>query len=469
MKKQTIRRENTWNKLQHQKNCLKPFFMVCVCVLFLLKPISAEAADGTVTAKSANIRANANTASTVLASVLEGNTVDIIGKVTAADGFIWYQIYVDAATKGFIRSDMVSTTATIPDITITTAETTQIATITGNGVWVRSEASTKTGTVLVSLEKGMNVNLLKTEGDWSKVNFVKDGTLVEGYIWADYVTLGDVDIPEEEPVVTTPETTETTDTTDTTDTTNSSDPASPEQGTYQERGGVVQKNGVRVRSEASTSASMVGSVDQNDLVTVIGETTDATGAIWYQIRFTFLSQETIGFVRGDFLVVEEVVVEEPVVEESVVEEVEEETVTEDVTTPQLQPDGSLVVAEPEEKKSNKAWIWIIQILILLVIAGTFVYLKLTDYVDRKADPRAEKKSLKVPVKKSSKLPVPVYKKKLEAMEEKEPNNLTQSVKVETGNIPAVDAYDQIEKKTVSLADLDDDDMELLFLNSENIE
>lgn len=458
MKKQTNRHDNMEKKLQNLRKRIKGFLIGSVCVFCLLIPIQSLAESGTITSESVNIRANANTASTVIGSALKGNTVDIIGKVTAADGFVWYQVYVDATTKGFIRSDMVSTTDTIPNITITTAETTQIATITGNGVWVRSEPSTKTGTTLVSLEKGMNVNLLKSEGDWSHVNFVKDGTLVEGYIWADYVTLGDLDLsePEIEEVVT-PEEPNTTDTLE-------DDFETTDQNAYVERGAVVQKNGVRVRSDASTSASMVGSVDQNDAVTVIGEKIDSTGALWYNIRFVFLEEETTGYVRGDFLVVEEVIVEEPVVEEPVVEEpVVEEPVVEETTDPVLQPDGSLVLNEPEEKKSNKALIWVIQILILLVIAGTFVYLKLTDYVDHKADKKPIRKKVYEKPKKS-------FVKQVAVEETKIQESQKMQEKVHTGQIPVVDPYEQMEQKTVSIADIEEeDDMELLFLNSDSME
>ncbi len=92
------------------------------------------ASAGKVTSTTANVRAQASTTSDAIASLSKGDTIDIKSQTTGADGYIWYQITVDANTTGYIRSDYVklsgelkapTETASTPDPIPTTTETTQ--------------------------------------------------------------------------------------------------------------------------------------------------------------------------------------------------------------------------------------------------------------------------------------------------------------------------------------------------------
>ncbi len=66
--------------------------------------------------------------------------------------------------------------------------------------------------------------------------------------------------------------------------------------------GTVTGSDINVRSEASSDSSQVGTVTTGDVVTVGETATDSSGATWYQVT---LSNGTTGYVRGDFLIVDE--------------------------------------------------------------------------------------------------------------------------------------------------------------------
>ena len=70
----------------------------------------ADEVAATVTVASAKIRASADPNSQQLGSAKQGGTVSIIGQTTGTDGKTWYQVFVDANTKGFIRADLVNVT-----------------------------------------------------------------------------------------------------------------------------------------------------------------------------------------------------------------------------------------------------------------------------------------------------------------------------------------------------------------------
>ena len=63
-----------------------------------------------VTASSAKIRKSADSSSEVIGSASKDKTISIKSQTKGADGYTWYEVYVDANTLGYIRSDLVSIT-----------------------------------------------------------------------------------------------------------------------------------------------------------------------------------------------------------------------------------------------------------------------------------------------------------------------------------------------------------------------
>jgi uncharacterized protein YgiM (DUF1202 family) len=73
-------------------------------------------AQGTVD-QTVNIRKGAGTEFEKIGSAEAGKTIDISGKATASDGKIWYQVFMNADTLGYISSDYISNiTGTIGEV-----------------------------------------------------------------------------------------------------------------------------------------------------------------------------------------------------------------------------------------------------------------------------------------------------------------------------------------------------------------
>jgi uncharacterized protein YgiM (DUF1202 family) len=67
---------------------------------------------------------------------------------------------------------------------------------------------------------------------------------------------------------------------------------------YTETTGTVATSNVKVRSEASTTASQISSLREGDTVEIIDEATDASGYVWYKIR---VNKSEKGYVRSDLI------------------------------------------------------------------------------------------------------------------------------------------------------------------------
>jgi len=214
-------------------------FMLTVFIVGLGTTIvsHAESKGKIVASSSVNIRQEASASSAAIGSAERGAEVDVKGKVTASDGTMWYQVYVNGTTLGYIRGDLVEITdgstppavtgnATTPgtDTSSTPANTTDViavepmsATVTNSRtVRVRAGASTETN-IVTTAQNGVALTVTgQTTGSdgkiWYQVNFISDGTEVVGFIRSDYVALSGELVPvttappatEEPPVVETP-------------------------------------------------------------------------------------------------------------------------------------------------------------------------------------------------------------------------------------------------------------------------
>lgn len=173
---------------------------------------------------NAKIRKEPSTSSETIGSVEKDKTISVSGQTTGSDGYTWYQVYVDANTLGYIRSDLAeitdgSTPATVSATTTTTTTTTTTggstattstpdetvvdvtavnpvsASVSGNSpVRVRQNAST-TSRIYATVEGGSALTVTGTAtgtdgNQWYQVNFISGGSEVNGFIRADYVTLG---------------------------------------------------------------------------------------------------------------------------------------------------------------------------------------------------------------------------------------------------------------------------------------
>ena len=188
-----------------------------------------------VSVRSAKVRKEASTSSDALAGLAQNDEVTITGQLTGSDGNIWYQVFVDANSKGYIRSDLVQITdgSTPPTITAdsntttTTSETTTTenagsdtapatnaggaditattpvsATTTASSVRVRANASTGSQ-IVASLQNGVALTVIGTttgsDGKtWYQVNFNSNGSDITGFIRSDFVNLSGELVPVED-------------------------------------------------------------------------------------------------------------------------------------------------------------------------------------------------------------------------------------------------------------------------------
>lgn len=192
--------------------------MLFCMILSIGTVVFADEVPATVIVAGAKIRATADTSSEALAGVKSGDTLSICGQTTGADGNIWYQVYVNADTKGFIRSDLVkkntdgsiatvanentnanaSSTTTTVDTSETqvTAVDKKTGTVVTNNVRIRKGASTQHD-VVATANKGM---VLTVTGEaagadgkkWYQVSFSYNNKEITGFIRADLVTFDSV-------------------------------------------------------------------------------------------------------------------------------------------------------------------------------------------------------------------------------------------------------------------------------------
>jgi hypothetical protein len=188
------------------------FAAMLFCFVMSMGIVCFADEQGTVNVASAKIRATADSSSEQLGSVEQGGTVDIIGQTTGTDGKTWYQVYVDANTKGYIRADLVKTSssANIPTVSATTAAAASTdqsvttatsveskkGTVSTNNVRIRKGASTNHD-VVATANRGMVVTVTgEADGSdgnkWYQITFTYNSKEITGFIRSDLVTFDDV-------------------------------------------------------------------------------------------------------------------------------------------------------------------------------------------------------------------------------------------------------------------------------------
>lgn len=190
--------------------------MLFCMILSIGTVVFADEVPATVIVAGAKIRATADTSSEALAGVKSGDTLSICGQTTGTDGNVWYQVYVDANTKGFIRSDLIqkntdgnitsvpnenanvdaSTTTTNTSETQVTAVSQKTATVTTNGVRIRKGATTQHD-VVATANRGMVLTVIGEAAGadgktWYQVSFSYNNKEVTGFIRSDLVTFDNV-------------------------------------------------------------------------------------------------------------------------------------------------------------------------------------------------------------------------------------------------------------------------------------
>lgn len=128
---------------------------------------------GTVTASTLNLRSGASTDSELIVTLSQGASLTVL----KAEG-TWYQVKTAAGTTGWVSAEFVSTTTAAP-----AAAKTATGTITATTLNLRDSASTDGG-VIVTLNQGAALTILKAEGNWYQV---KTSAGTTGWVSSNYV------------------------------------------------------------------------------------------------------------------------------------------------------------------------------------------------------------------------------------------------------------------------------------------
>ena len=141
------------------------FIVAAVLIVLFGKQfaLTVFASTGKVTSTTANVRSSASTSSDAVASLSKGDTVEIKSQTTGTDGYVWYEITVDATRTGYIRSDLVEITdGTTPAAGgTTTATTTTTPTANPEGVTiVETVSGTTTADVNVRADASTNSEIV---------------------------------------------------------------------------------------------------------------------------------------------------------------------------------------------------------------------------------------------------------------------------------------------------------------------
>lgn len=203
-----------FNTLIQKSSWVKGLAGIAAAVMVIfVGSLSCFAAEGKVKAETAKIRSQASTDSEVVGSTVKGKTIDILEAVKDGSGTVWYKVSVSNGGFGYIRSDLVETSATLeiksssdaassssggakPADTVPTAIGEQQAVVKSpTNVRVRAGASTQHDT-LASLPNGTAVTLIGEASDsggnkWYQITCTYNNKAVEGYVRADLVVIGD--------------------------------------------------------------------------------------------------------------------------------------------------------------------------------------------------------------------------------------------------------------------------------------
>lgn len=282
---------------------------------------AGNAAKGTVPAKVivdlAIMREGASTGSQIAMCIRQNADVSVTGAVQGADGKKWYSVTYNKGNmtyKGYLRSDLVKTGSEVA-VTATGAQkeagtqaaqntndmssgAVQVGRVKGLGVNVRTTAVD--GEVMCRVTTGQSVTVTEqvsgSDGKvWYKISFISNMTPQTGYIRSDFVegvtpsytaqqepaSKAGSSVSEEEKKEETKE----------------------EKKEYEQHKGAVNGINVNVRRKPG-NGEVITWLSTGSTVTVTNEQTLEDGNKWYEISYKFNRDEYTGWMRSDYIKVE---------------------------------------------------------------------------------------------------------------------------------------------------------------------
>ncbi len=296
---------------------------------------ASDGASGKVVVDVAIMRQGASTGSGLQMCLKQDEEVKLLGQTTGEDGKIWYSVqYVRNGIyhKGYIRSDLIKASGSVAAEAAgkqtaeqtqdkkkdsnsagaaTTAKSTgvQVGTVKGMGVNVREAAVD--GSVVGKVSTGRAVTVTEqvagSDGNvWYKISFISNLTPLTGYIRSDFVEGVTKNVTAEatengNSVSVSEEEMKEEDKKE-----ENSDDKAPKEGEVREVGksGAVNGINVNVRKEP-VDGQIVTWLSTGSTVTVHNERKAKDDKVWYEISYKVGGSETKGFMRADYIKVEE--------------------------------------------------------------------------------------------------------------------------------------------------------------------
>ena len=215
---------------------------------------------------SLNVRSGASTSSSVIGSLSNGSKVTIVGESGS-----WYKINY-GNTTGYVSKDYVqasgeqNSSSESSSQGTTSGKSGQVVNV-HSSLNVRSGASTSSS-VIGSLSNGSKVTIVGESGSWYKINYGN----TTGYVSKDYIQASG----------------------ESNNSSNSSNSGNSSSETASNKSGYVVNvhSSLNVRSGASTSSSIIGSLSNGSKVTIVGES-----GSWYKINYG----NTTGYVSKEYV------------------------------------------------------------------------------------------------------------------------------------------------------------------------
>ncbi|HDR7498594.1 TPA: SH3 domain-containing protein [Bacillus toyonensis] len=224
---------------------------------------------GTINATSLRVRSAANTSSSVLGNLKNGEKVTVLGKANGwakisyqgKEGYVSLEfVKIDGNTEEIKKPEQPKTS----DATIKNG-TQEVGTINATSLRVRSAANTSSS-VLGNLKNGEKVTVLGKANGWAKINYQGK----EGYVSLEFVKL-EAGKQEEKPA------------------------ENITNGTQEV--GTINATSLRVRSAANTSSPVLGNLKNGEKVTVLGKA-NGWAKISYQGKEGYVSLEFVKLEAG---------------------------------------------------------------------------------------------------------------------------------------------------------------------------
>ncbi|NLG03910.1 MAG: SH3 domain-containing protein [Clostridia bacterium] len=249
---------------------------------------TVRTATGTIKGSHINVRKSVGTESEVVSTVENNFVVTIDGATPDQSGKNWYLVsYTSDGTtlKGYIREDFIDVQVQTSEVPLNPAKAVETGTIKGEGVRIRTTPSL-TSNVSWTLPSGSSVQVIgyedSEERKWCKVAFTANNEPMTGYICADFMEIkkDETKSPQE-------------------------GNQAKDQSSLTNTVATVKGKNINLRKEP-VSGEVILVLNEGQVAAVAEERKLEDGTVWYQIKFSLNGEEKEGYVKSDYLELQEI-------------------------------------------------------------------------------------------------------------------------------------------------------------------